>query len=123
VKSPNPFFAGARCRCPRCGTGAIFSGFLTIRPNCTVCGLDLAKADPGDGPVVFILLSVGAIGCFGLLFTEMTFHPPAWLELVFWLPMMAILSLGALRPFKAIMIALQFQNAASQAQNDETGDV
>lgn len=120
MSKPNPFIAGLRSKCPRCGLGAIFTGFLAIRPECPVCGLDLARADPGDGPVVFIVLIVGSIGCFGLLFTEVTFHPPAWLELAFWLPAMAILSLAALRPFKAIMIALQFRNSASQVQNEDT---
>lgn len=120
---PNPFLAGARCRCPRCAEGAVFCGFLDVRPECARCGFDLATADPGDGPVVFILLIVGGFGCFGLLFTEMTFHPPAWLQLAFWLPAMAVLSLAALRPFKAIMIALQFQYSASYARQDETPDV
>lgn len=119
----NPFISGLRCRCPQCGVGAVFSGFITIRPTCPECGFDLARADPGDGPVVFILLIVGAIGCFGLLFTELTLHPPAWLELAFWLPVTAVLSLAALRPFKAILIALQFTNAASQAQSGERRDV
>lgn len=119
MPTPNPFISGLRCKCPRCGIGSVFSGFLTIRPTCAHCSFDLAKSDPGDGPVVFILLIVGSIGCFGLLFTEMTFHPPAWMELAFWLPMMAVLSLAALRPFKATMIALQFTNAASQASNDD----
>ena len=41
---------------------------------------------------------------------------PAWLELLFWLPTMAGLSLAALRPFKATMIALQFRNQASEAR-------
>lgn len=118
MSKPNPFLAGLRCKCPRCGQGSIFAGFLTIRPECPVCSLDLTKADPGDGPVVFILLIVGSIGCFGLLFTELTFHPPAWLELAFWLPMMVVLSLAALRPFKATMIALQLRNEASQARNE-----
>ena len=118
MSKPNPFIAGLRCKCPRCGQGPIFEGFLSVRPECPLCHLDLSKSDPGDGPVVFILLIVGSIGCFGLLFTELTFHPPAWLELAFWLPMMAVLSLAALRPFKATMIALQLSNEASRARND-----
>ncbi|WP_411287660.1 DUF983 domain-containing protein [Phenylobacterium sp.] len=95
----------------------MFSGFLTVRPRCDACGQDLSNADSGDGPVVFILLIVGAIGCFGLLFTEFTFHPPIWVELVIFLPLIAVITLGVLRPFKAILIALQFRNHASEARN------
>lgn len=115
----NPFLIGLRCRCPRCGDAPLFKGFLTVRETCPHCGLDLSRADPGDGPVVFILLIVGAIGCFGLLFTEMTFHPPVWLELAFWMPAIGGLSLAALRPFKATMVALQFRHGASEARGDD----
>lgn len=119
----NPILAGLRCRCPNCGEAPLFIGFLTVCPRCEACGQDLSNADSGDGPVVFILLIVGAIGCFGLLFTEFTFHPPIWVELVIFLPLIAVLTLGALRPFKAILIALQFRNRASEARNDDDGKV
>lgn len=117
--TPNPVIAGLKARCPQCGEGALFCGFLKVCDRCEACGADLSRADSGDGPVVFILLIVGAIGCFGLLFTEFTFHPPVWLQLIIWLPLMGLMTLGALRPFKAILIALQFRNRAAEARRDE----
>jgi uncharacterized protein (DUF983 family) len=115
----NPFLTGLMCRCPNCGEGPLFDGYLKVRDRCEACGADLTKADSGDGPVVFILLIVGGIGCFGLLFTEVAFNPPIWLELVIWLPLIAIMTLAALRPFKGAMIAMQFHNRAGEARNDE----
>ena len=41
---------GLACRCPRCGNGKLYAGFLTLRPNCEACGLDYAFIDAGDGP-------------------------------------------------------------------------
>lgn len=119
MKPVNPLLAGLKCRCPNCGEAPLFAGYLSVTPKCEACGQDLSNADSGDGPVVFILLIVGAIGCGGLLFTELTFHPPVWLELVIWLPLIAALTLGALRPFKAVLIALQFRNHAAEARNDD----
>jgi uncharacterized protein (DUF983 family) len=115
----NPVLAGLKGRCPNCGEGSLFSGFLAVSPRCEACGQDLSQADSGDGPVVFILLIVGAIGCFGLLFTEVAFRPPVWLEIVIWLPLMGALTLAALRPFKGVMIALQFRNHAAEARNGD----
>jgi uncharacterized protein (DUF983 family) len=115
----NPFLAGLLCRCPNCGEAPLFCGYLRVCPRCEACGEDLSNADSGDGPVVFILLIVGAIGCFGLLFTEFTFHPPVWLEIIIFLPLMGVMTLAALRPFKAILIAMQFHNRASEARNDD----
>lgn len=114
----NPWLAGLRCRCPNCGQAPLFDGYLRVRQRCDGCGEDLSTADSGDGPVVFILLIVGAIGCFGLLFVEFSFHPPIWLQLLIWLPLVGLMALGALRPFKATMIALQFHHHASEARND-----
>jgi len=115
----NPVLAGLKGRCPNCNEGPLFSGFVKVSPRCEACGQDLSKADSGDGPVVFILLIVGAIGCFGLLFTEVALRPPVWLEIVIWLPLMGALTLAALRPFKGVMIALQFRNHAAEARNDD----
>lgn len=116
---PNPFAAGLRCACPRCGEGRLFDGYLKIAPRCDACGQDLSRAESGDGPVVFILLIVGTIGCAGLLVTEVGLHWPIWLELLIWLPLICLLTLLALRPFKATMIALQFHNHASEARGGE----
>jgi uncharacterized protein (DUF983 family) len=111
----NPVLAGVACRCPNCGEGPLFQGFLTVLPECEACGFDLSKADSGDGPAVFIILIVGFLMGFSALATEIAFHPPVWLHLIVWLPLTAILCLVLLRPFKGVMIALQFHHRASEA--------
>jgi len=57
----NAIHAGLRCRCPRCGEGKLFAGFLTLRPHSEVCGLDYGFADCGDGPALFIMFLAGFI--------------------------------------------------------------
>ena len=81
--------------------------------------MDLSQADSGDGPVVFILLIVGMIVIFSMLIFEFTVHPPVWVHLILWLPLATILTLGSLRPFKGVMIAMQFHNKASEHRSDE----
>jgi uncharacterized protein (DUF983 family) len=114
-----PFIAGALGRCPNCGEGPLFTGFLTITRRCAKCGFDLAKSDSGDGPAVFVIFIAGFIAAFGLLFTEVAYRPPLWLEAAIWLPVAAVLCLGLLRPLKGLMIAAQFANRASQAGRDD----
>jgi uncharacterized protein (DUF983 family) len=114
----NPVVAGLACRCPNCGEGPLFAGFLRVHPTCEACGFDLTKADSGDGPAVFIVLIVGAIVSAGALITEVAYRPPIWLHLILWLPLAGILSLVLLRPFKGVMIALQFHNKASEARRE-----
>ena len=123
VTPTNPILAGLLCRCPVCGKGPLFEGFLKVRKTCNVCSADLSKAESGDGPVVFILLIVGAIGCGGLLFTELNARLPVTAVLAIWIPITVGLSLGVMRPFKALMIAAQFHFKASESvHNSEPKD-
>jgi uncharacterized protein (DUF983 family) len=114
-----PFVAGVLGRCPNCGVGPLFGGFLKVAPLCSNCGFDLAKSDSGDGPAVFVIFIAGFVAAFGLLFTEIAYRAPLWLEGLIWLPVAAALSVGLLRPLKGLMIAAQFANRASQAGRDD----
>jgi uncharacterized protein (DUF983 family) len=114
----NPIAAGLACRCPRCGEGPLFRGFLRTHERCEACGFDLRQAESGDGPAVFIVLIVGALACFGVLLTEVAFHPPVWVHLVVWLPLAGLMTLFLIRPFKGVMVAMQLHNRASEARHD-----
>lgn len=118
MDSPNPLLAGLRGRCPNCGVGRLFSGFLTVASACDHCGYDLAKADSGDGPAVFVILIAGFLCAFAMLFVEMTFKPPIWVHLVVFLPLTLAVCIGLLRPLKGLMLAAQFANHASEARHD-----
>ena len=76
----SPIRTGLACRCPRCGKGRLFQGFLNLRPSCEACGLDYGFADAGDGPAVFIILIAGfvVVGC--ALVVEFKYEPPLWLH-------------------------------------------
>ena len=102
--------AGLMCRCPKCGKGRLYSGYLKVVEACAKCGLELRKHDAGDGPAVFVVLIVGAIIVGLALWVEISYQPPYWVHLVIWAPAILGGCLGALRPAKAIMIALQFKH-------------
>ena len=110
----SPFAAGLLCRCPRCGVGKLYDGFLTVGKRCGHCGFDLAMADSGDGPAVFVIFIVGFVVVGFALILENLFEPPYWLHLVLEMPMILGGSLLLLRPFKALLIALQWSNKARQ---------
>jgi uncharacterized protein (DUF983 family) len=107
---PSPFATGIMCRCPRCGEGPLFRGFLTTHPRCESCGLDFSFFEGSEGPAVFIILIVGVVIVGAAALTEMLFHPHPLMHLALWIPGTIILSLALMRPFKAIMIALQYHH-------------
>lgn len=112
----SPFVAGLKARCPRCGKGRLFSGFLRPAQNCDACGLDFGFADSGDGPAVFIILIVGFIVVGAALAVEVLYQPPYWLHGLLWVPLTMLLSLALLRPFKATLLALQYRNKAQEGR-------
>jgi uncharacterized protein (DUF983 family) len=108
--------AGLRGRCPRCGEGHLFSGFIALAPRCDVCDLDYSFADSGDGPAIFIMLIAGFVVVGSALLVDAYYEPPMLILGAIFLPLMIFVSLGLLRPFKGILIASQFRNKAEQGK-------
>jgi uncharacterized protein (DUF983 family) len=114
--APSPIVTGLKGLCPRCGKGHMFQGFLTMRPACEVCGLDLTFADTGDGPAFFVMSIVGIVVVALALWTEFTYEPPIWLHLVMWFSLTGALSLALVRPVKGVLAALQYHNKAEEGR-------
>jgi uncharacterized protein (DUF983 family) len=114
----SPFSTGTRCRCPRCGRGKLFKGILDIKEMCPSCHLDYSFTDAGDGPAVFVILIVGFLVAGGSLVVEVAYQPAYWVHAVLWGPMILILPIILLRPFKAILIAIQYHNQAREGRLD-----
>lgn len=115
----DPIRAGLLCRCPNCGKGPLFSGFLKVVERCTVCGFDFTRLNTGDGAAIFIMQIAGGLVVFGALFVQVAYNPPIWAMLIVALPLVVGLSLGLMRPGKGAMIALQMRNRAGQARTDD----
>jgi uncharacterized protein (DUF983 family) len=107
---------GLACKCPRCGRGKLYSGFLTLRPACEFCRLDYAFIDSGDGPAVFIIMIAGAIVVACALIVEVKYEPPFWVHAVLWLPLILATTLLPLRSMKSLLIALQFHHKAAEGR-------
>jgi uncharacterized protein (DUF983 family) len=114
--APSPLKSALTCRCPACGKGALFAGFLMLRPRCEHCGLDYAFVDSGDGPAVFVILVAGFVVVFAALVVEVLYQPPFWLHATLWLPLILIVTILPLRPMKSLMIALQYRHKAAEGR-------
>lgn len=101
--------AGLGCRCPRCGKGPLFAGYLTIAPSCSVCGLSFANTDTADGPAYFIMMPLCILTAVSALLFELKFAPPMWVHMVIWPVFIAAFIGLTLRPVKATLVALQYR--------------
>ena len=113
---PSSLSAGLRCRCPRCGEGKLFSGFLELAPSCERCGLDFAFAEPADGPAFFVMSGVSIVVMTLWAVWAVVAHPPIWAQMAVVFPAMIGGCLATLRPVKAWLVAEQYVHKAEEAR-------
>lgn len=111
---PPSWRSGLTCRCPRCGRGALFCGFLELAGSCSACGLDYGFADPADGPAFFVMTGVGILVTGVWAWWVVAAQPALWLQFATVLPALLGGCLATLRPVKAWLVAEQFLHKASE---------
>lgn len=95
---------GARNRCPVCGQGRVFQGYLKVVPECAVCGTPLGSLRADDAPPYFVIFLVGHLLVPPVLWIERAYQPPMWLHMVVWLPLFAAACILLLRPVKGATV-------------------
>lgn len=110
---------GLKRRCPQCGEGRLYRGFLTIADKCEYCDLDFAEFDSGDGPAVFIIMIAGFVIVGLALYVEVAFRPDYWVHAVLWLPLSVALPLVLLPVLKAWLVAQQFRHKAREGRLED----
>ena len=99
---------GFRCRCPNCGVGALFRGYLKPVETCAVCGEDLSHQRADDAPPYFTIVVVGHVIVPLMATVFFATELSVMTHLAIWLPLTLIMSLALLRPIKGALIGLQW---------------
>lgn len=102
--------AGLLSRCPACHKGALFTGLLTVVPQCRLCGTSLSAHDAGDGPAFFAITLMSLLVVALAAWLELAYAPPVWLHMALWTPFILIGSLLSLRVFKGLLIAYEYRH-------------
>src|SRR5262249_42314579 len=77
---------GLAGRCPACGEGRIFNGFLRVAAECDHCHAPLGLARADDAPPYFTILVVGHIVIPLMLIMEKMSSPPTWVLSAIFVP-------------------------------------
>jgi uncharacterized protein (DUF983 family) len=99
---------GLHRRCPRCGDGAAFAGYLKVAPHCRSCGVDLGSYRADDAPPYVTIFIVGHLIVPAMLLLEQNAHPAAWVHMALWLPLTLALTLGLLPLVKGALLGVQW---------------
>ena len=99
---------GLRRRCPNCGDGHMFDGYLKVAASCPVCQEELQHHRADDGPAYLTILIVGHILGFAIHLMWVQWRPDP-------LVMATILTIGAvglslylLPRLKGMVVAIQW---------------
>lgn len=99
---------GWRRRCPNCGTGPMFSGYLKVRDECPVCQEQLHHHRADDGPAYLTILIVGHILAPSIFWAFVKFRPdPMVLATVFAIGSVT-LALFLLPRIKGMIVGIQW---------------
>ena len=93
-------------RCPACGKGRVFDGFLRVVPQCEHCAAPLGLARADDAPPYFTILIVGHVVIPAMLIMQKLADPSNWLLAAIFLPLTVILAVGQIRPVKGATVGL-----------------
>ncbi len=72
---------GAAGRCPACGEGRLFTGYLRVKDHCPSCGTDLHHHRADDGPAYVTILIVSHLAA-SLMLTIYTLYRPSTLVML-----------------------------------------
>ncbi|WP_026869301.1 DUF983 domain-containing protein [Inquilinus limosus] len=111
--SVSPLTAALGCKCPRCGQGPLFKGFLTVAERCPVCDLDLSEVDSGDGPAVFLIFILGFTVVPLALWLGIAYDLPDWAPIAIGGVLIVLLTAVLIRPAKAYIVALQYRHRST----------
>lgn len=114
----SPYRTGIRGLCPRCGRGHLFNGYLTLKPECEICGLDYSFADPADGPAFFVICFTCVPAVAFATWLEVVHSPRIWVQFVTTGPLVLLACLVPLRPLKGWLVNSQYFYKAAQGVLD-----
>ncbi len=84
-------------RCPNCGQGRLFAGYLRLCPACDVCGAPVGRYRAADGPAFVTITVVGLLLIPILWWSFVAFRPNPFVLALVVTGAVAVLTLVVLR--------------------------
>lgn len=99
---------GLRRRCPNCGEGHLFDGYLKVADQCDVCSEEFHHHRADDGPAYLTILVVGHLLAILIHFTWSVFRPEPMVMVTLFGVFCIALSLYLLPRMKGFVVAIQW---------------
>jgi uncharacterized protein (DUF983 family) len=99
---------GTLCKCPQCGEGKMFTGYLKVADTCNNCGEELFHHRADDFPPYIAIMIVGHLLVAVMLHMEMVWHVNPMVYFYTMIPLAIILPLAILPSTKGSIVGLQW---------------
>jgi len=86
----------------------MFRAFLKVADHCPDCGEELHHHRADDFPAYCVIFILGHVLIPLVVWVELAYAPPYWLQMLFWLPLIVIAAAALLQPVKGAIVALQW---------------
>lgn len=104
---------GLFCRCPRCGSGDLFSGFLHQTEKCAACGQDLGGYNVGLLLPFVVIIIVAHVIIFVMLDMELNERANPLVYMAVLVPLAVLVPVAIIRPVKGALIGLLWSRGLS----------
>jgi uncharacterized protein (DUF983 family) len=106
---PTALRRGLAGRCPACGQGRIFGGWLRVSQACGVCAAPLGNIQADDAPPYFTVFIVAHVIIGAQILLERVHPLSVAAEMMLLLPATLLLTLALIRPVKGATIGLMLK--------------
>lgn len=117
--TPSPFtpiLRGLSRKCPACGEGKLFCGYLKLNETCTNCGTHWDHERAADGPAWLTVLLLGPLFVAIIFFIAMTTNLPPWIALPPLLVLMFGIALSLLAFIKGAWLGMLYHMECSRGE-------
>ena len=107
---------GLKRRCPKCGEGRAFRGYLKVADRCDVCSEKLGHIRADDLPPYVTILIVGHLIVPFVLMAEQSWNWPTSTHMAVWLPLALALTLLFLPVIKGAAVGIMWRLGLSGSE-------
>ncbi len=105
---------GLALRCPQCGEGRLFRGFLKVSEHCEACGADNTVYPSDDAPPYLTLILVGHLIVPFIFWMDKAWAPAMWIMFAIWLPLISAVTLATLPYMKGAVVGFAWATGVTR---------
>jgi uncharacterized protein (DUF983 family) len=100
---------GAVGRCPVCGEGKLFAGYVRLVERCASCGAPLGAVRADDAPPYFTIFITAHFIIALVVVAGQDTDLPVWVMVAFFVPLTLVIAMLLLRPVKGATVGVMLK--------------